>query len=77
MIAPLELFSKKCIEALIGSSIDLKTLSRVLINRVEIDMDAIRDYYFKNTKNDLSKETKNAFKDNDELWTLLLNLSVQ
>ena len=77
MITPSEFFAKKCIEALTGSSIDLNTLSRVLINRVEIDMNAIRDYYFKDTQNDLSKEIENAFKENGEIGTLLLNLSVQ
>ena len=77
VITPSEFFAKKCIEALTGSSIDLNTLSRVLINRVEIDMNAIRDYYFKDTQNDLSKEIENAFKENGEIGTLLLNLSVQ
>ena len=77
VITPSEFFAKKCIEALTGSSIDLNTLSRVLINRVEIDMNAIRDYYFKDTQNDLSKEIENDFKENGEIGTLLLNLSVQ
>ena len=77
VISPSEFFAKKCINALTGFSTDINTLSRILINRVEIDMYAIRDYYIKETKNELPKEIENACKDNGEVGTILLNLSVQ
>ena len=77
VIAPAEFFAKKCISSLTGFNTDINTLSRVLINRVEIDMYAIRDYYFKETKCELPKEIENTCKDNGEVGTVLLNLSVQ
>ena len=77
VISPSEFFAKKCINALTGFSTDINTLSRILINRVEIDMYAIRDYYIKETKNELPKEIENACKDTGEVGTILLNLSVQ
>ena len=77
VITPAEFFAKKCISALTGLNIDINTLSRVLINRVEIDMFAIRDYYFKETKNELPKEIENTCKDHGDVGTILLNLSVQ
>ena len=77
VISPAEFFAKKCINALTGLSTDINTLSRVLINRVEIDMYAIRDYYFKETKCELLKEIENSCKDYGDVGTVLLNLSVQ
>ena len=77
VITPSEFFAKKCINALTGFSTDINTLSRILINRVEIDMFAIRDYYLKETKCELSKEIENTCKDNGEIGTILYNLSIQ
>lgn len=77
VITPAEFFAKKCASALTGFNTDINTLSRILINRVEIDMFAIRDYYLKETKTELSKDIENTCKDDGEIGTVLFNLSIQ
>ena len=52
-ITPAQFFSQKCSHALAGFTSDINTLLRVLISRSEIDINIIRDYYFKETKNDI------------------------
>ena len=77
VITPPEFFAKKCATALTGFNTDINTLSRILINRVEIDMFAIRDYYLKETKTELSKDIENTCKDDREIGTVLYNFSIQ
>ena len=40
-------------------------------------MFAIRDYYLKETKTELSKDIENTCKDDWEIGTVLYNLSIQ
>ena len=61
VITPAEYFDHKCSAALTGFTSNINTLIRVLISRAEIDMKAIRDYYFKETKNDIKKDIKNEY----------------
>ena len=61
VITPAEYFAHKCSTALTGFTSNINTLIRVLISRAEIDMNAIRDYYFKETKNDIKKDIKNEY----------------
>ena len=61
VITPAEYFAHKCSIALTGFTSNINTLIRVLISRAEIDMNAIRDYYFKETKNDIKKDIKNEY----------------
>ena len=61
VITPAEYFANKCSAALTGFTSNINTLIRVLISRAEIDMKAIRDYYFKETKNDIKKDIKNEY----------------
>ena len=73
VIAPAEFFAKKCYGALTGFNSDIRTLFRILINRAEIDNDAIRDYYWKETNCDISKDIENEIncKDNPEIGEIL------
>ncbi len=76
VIAPAQYFAKKCIGALSGFSTDIRTLSRVLITREEIDMEAIRDYYFQETKSNLTQDIENEYIcQNDEIGKILIELS--
>lgn len=77
VIAPAQFFAKNCFEALNGFTSDIRTLFRILINRVEIDMDAIRDYYYKETKCDITKDIENEIncKENPEIGDILKYLS--
>ena len=76
VIAPAQFFAKKCIGALSGFSTDINTLIRVLITREEIDMDAIRDYYFKETNSDLTKDIENEYIcQSDEIGKILIEIS--
>ena len=59
VITPAEFFSKKLISALRGINGDINTLLRVLITRTEIDIDAINEYYIKETNGDLKTDIEN------------------
>ena len=77
VIAPAQFYAKKCISCLTGFTTDIKTLFRVLVNRVEIDMDAIRDYYLKETNCEIAKDIENeaTCKENNEIGSILSYLS--
>ena len=64
---------KKIYQSVQGLGGDNKTLLRVLISRAEIDMYAIREYYFKDRnidiKNDIEDDTNGAY------GQILVNLS--
>ena len=73
VITPAQWFAKKVFKAIEGLGTDEKTLNRVMVSRAEIDMDAIRDYYFKDNntdiKNDIHGDTSGAYR------KVLINLS--
>ena len=75
VITPAQWFAKKCLKAIKGLGGDNNTLFRVLISRAEIDMYAIRDYYFMESnshiKNDLENDT------NGVLGQILVNLTLK
>ena len=56
VITPAEFFAKKLITALKEFTTDINTLIRILITRREIDMDAINEYYTKETNSDLKND---------------------
>jgi hypothetical protein len=59
VITPAEFFAKKIIASLREYNTDFNTLIRVLITRREIDMDAINEYYTKETNSDLKNDVEN------------------
>jgi len=73
LITPAQWFAKKAYKAMKGPGTDEKTLNRVIVSRAEIDMDDIRDYYFRdrNTdlRNDIDGDCSGAY------GQLLMNLS--
>ena len=73
LITPAQWFAKKAYKAMKGAGTDEKTLNRVIVSRAEIDMDDIRDYYFRdrNTdlRNDIDGDCSGAY------GKLLMNLS--
>ena len=73
VIAPAQLFAKKCFGALSGFTSDVRTLFRILINRAEIDIQQIRDYYFKEANCDLPKDIENEIncRENPEIGKIL------
>ena len=75
IITPAEWFAKKAFKAIEGLGTDVSGLYRVLINRAEIDMYAIRDYYFldrkTDIKNDIEGDTSGAY------GKILVNLSMK
>ena len=75
IITPAQWFAKKCYKVLQGTGGNYKTLCRILISRSEIDMYAIRDYYFMETNhninNDIEEEITGAF------GQILINLSLK
>ena len=75
VITPAQWFAKKCYKAIQGLGGDNNSLIRVLISRAEIDMYAIRDYYFMDTnheiKNDIEDDTAGAY------GQILVNLSLK
>ena len=75
-ITPAQLFSQKCSHALTGFTSDINTLLRVLILRSEIDINVIRDYYFKETNNDIMTDIKKEYncRNNSNLSKILTNL---
>jgi annexin A7/11 len=73
VITPAQWFAKKCYKAIQGLGGDNDTLARVLISRAEIDMYAIRDYYYMDTNNDIKNDI-----DNDLAYgQILVNLSLK
>ena len=56
IITPAQWFAKKAYKAMKGAGTDDHTLLRVIISRAEIDMDEIRDYYFRDWNTDLRND---------------------
>ena len=79
VIAPAQFFARKIISSLSGFSSDINTLCRILINREEIDMNAIRDYYLKETNSDMVKDIENEYncKENPVIASILTTISSQ
>ena len=75
VITPAQWFAKKCSKAIKGLGGDNNTLFRVLISRAEIDMYAIRDYYFMESnheiKDDIADDTNGAY------GQILVNLALK
>ena len=73
IITPAQWFAKKAYKAMKGAGTDDDTLIRVILSRAEIDMDQIRDYYFRdwNTdlRNDIDADCSGAY------GKILMNLS--
>ena len=73
VITPAQWFAKKAFKAIEGLGTDENTLNRVLVSRAEIDMEAIREYYFRDNntdiKNDIHGDTSGAYRQ------ILMNLS--
>ena len=75
-ITPAQFFACKCKEALIGPKRNINNLIRILINRKEIDIKMIRDYYFKENKRDIKIDIKNDsdLKNNRNASKILINI---
>ena len=72
IITPAQFFADKIAKA--GISNDYNTIRRVLISRSEIDMYAIRDYYYMEYNSELRNDIKDE--DNDDSYgQILVNLS--
>ena len=75
VITPAQWFAKKIYKSIQGFGGDMRTLFRVLISRSEIDMYAIRDYYFMDRnvdiRNDIENDTNGAY------GQILVNLSLK
>lgn len=56
IITPAQYFAKKAYKAMKGAGTDENTLFRVIISRAEIDMDDIREYYFRDWNTDLRND---------------------
>ena len=56
LITPAQWFAKKVYKAMKGAGTDEKTLNRVIVSRAEIDMEDIRDYYFRDRNTDLRND---------------------
>lgn len=73
IITPAQWFAKKIFKSIDGLGTDEKTLNRVMVSRAEIDMDAIREYYFRDrktdVKNDIHGDTSGTYR------KILINLS--
>lgn len=73
IITPAQWFAKKIFKSIDGLGTDEKTLNRVMVSRAEIDMDAIREYYFRDRKtdikNDIHGDTSGTYR------KILINLS--
>ena len=76
VITPAQFFAKKCSEVLKDETSDINSLIRILISRAEIDIKVLRDYYYKETKNDIKKDIKNHnnIKKNEILSAILINI---
>ena len=74
IIAPAQFFSKKIAKARLSN--DNNTIRRVLISRSEIDMYAIRDYYYMENNNELRNDIHDE--DNGDVYgVILMNLSLK
>ena len=66
VITPAQWFAQKAFKSIEGMGTDERTLNRVMVSRAEIDMDAIRDYYFRDNntdiKNDIHGDTSGAYR---------------
>ena len=75
IITPAQWFAKKVFNSIKGIGTDNDTLFRIMVSRAEVDMDAIRDYYFKDNntdiKNDIDGDTSGAY------GQILMNLSAK
>ena len=76
VITPAEFFAKKLITALKELTTDINTLIRIMITRREIDMDAINEYYSKETNSDLKNDVENesTFMNYPYIGKIMLNL---
>jgi hypothetical protein len=76
VITPAEFFAKKLITALKELTTDINTLIRIMITRREIDMDAINEYYSKETNSDLKNDVENesSFMNYPYIGKIMLNL---
>lgn len=74
-ITPAQWFAKIAFKSMDGLGTNENTLNRVLVSRSEIDMEAIREYYFRDfsseIKNDIHGDTSGAYR------KVLLNLSIK
>ena len=72
-ITPAEWFAKIAFKSMDGLGTNENTLNRVLVSRSEIDMDDIREYYFRDNntdiKNDIHGDTSGSYRN------VLINLS--
>lgn len=69
VITPAEWFAKKISKALQGLGGDYNTIRRILISRSEIDMEAIRDYYYMDNNNELRTDIQ---EDNTDAYTQII-----
>jgi len=74
VITPAQWFARK-ISKVIQESGDYNTIRRVLISRAEIDMYAIRDYYYMETNNELRTDIQDE--NEDAYGQILTNLSLK
>ena len=74
VITPAQWFARK-ISKVVQESGDYNTIRRVLISRSEIDMYAIRDYYYMENNNDLRTEIQDDGE--DAYMQILTNLSLK
>ena len=75
VITPAQWFSKKISKALQGLDGDYNTIRRVLISRSEIDMYAIRDYYYMENNSELRNDIHD---ENEDVYgQILTNLSLK
>jgi hypothetical protein len=74
IITPAQFFAKKIAKARISN--DNNTIRRVLISRSEIDMYAIRDYYYMENNNELRNDIQDE--DSEDVYgAILINLSLK
>jgi len=74
VITPAQWFARK-ISKVVQESGDYNTIRRVLISRAEIDMYAIRDYYYMETNNELRTDIQDE--NEDAYGQILTNLSLK
>lgn len=74
IITPAQYFAKK-LSKVLHEQRDDDTIRRVLISRAEIDMYAIRDYYFMEMNNELRSEIPEE--DEGAYSRILINLSMK
>ena len=75
VITPAQWFTKKWLKSIKGLGGDNNTLFRVLISRAEIDMYAIRDYYFMEANSDIKNDLEDD--NNGPLGQILVNLTLK